>query len=219
MSVILTTFPLFNYDLSSIINVLNGDYRCEYSKALKPDWEKLAEVWSGDENTLIAEVDCNDDAAQFLCYHEEIQGYPTLKYGNPKALLTYFGESLSYDDLAAFAKANLKPVCGLNNMDLCLEEKKALIESLMAMSKEELEQNIENDRLDKKLFDEMFNKEAERLSREYEELIQAKEDRLKADSLGLLTAVLSWLTRYQEVMNCRRQEVMNFKNKYPYPNF
>jgi len=191
MSVILTTFPLFNYDLSSIINVLNGDYRCEYSKALKPDWEKLAEVWSGDENTLIAEVDCNDDAAQFLCYHEEIQGYPTLKYGNPKALLTYFGESLSYDDLAAFAKANLKPVCGLNNMDLCLEEKKALIESLMAMSKEELEQNIENDRLDKKLFDEMFNKEAERLSREYEELIQAKEDRLKADSLGLLTAVLA----------------------------
>jgi len=191
MSVILTTSPLFNYELSSIINVLNGDYRCEYSIALKPDWEKLAEVWSGDENTLIAEVDCNDDAAQFLCYHEEIQGYPTLKYGNPKALLTYFGESLSYDDLAAFAKANLKPVCGLNNMDLCVEEKKALIESLMAMSKEELEQNIENDRLDKKLFDEMFNKEAERLSREYEELIQAKEDRLKADSLGLLTAVLA----------------------------
>mmetsp|Transcript_23007 Transcript_23007/g.30442 ORF Transcript_23007/g.30442 Transcript_23007/m.30442 type:complete len:170 (-) Transcript_23007:1685-2194(-) len=157
------------------------------------DWEKLAEEWSGNDTGLIAEVDCTTDDAQPLCSAEGVQGFPTLKYGDPTALDDYQG-GRSYDDLAAFAKENLKPMCGLSNIDLCDDEKKAMIESLMAMSKDDLEKTVATESQKITDADETFKSELKKLQEKYEELLKTKEAteaEVKAGGLGLMKAVLA----------------------------
>ena len=166
---------------------------CGHCKAMASDWEKLAEEWSGNDVGLVAEVDCTDDAAQPLCSAEGVQGFPTLKYGDPTALDDYQG-GRSYDDLSAFAKENLKPMCGLGNIDLCDDAKKALIESLLAMSKDDLEKAVETETLKIVDADETFKSELKKLQEKYEELLKTKEAteaEVKAGGLGLMKAVLA----------------------------
>uniref|UniRef100_A0A7S4SD34 Thioredoxin domain-containing protein n=1 Tax=Ditylum brightwellii TaxID=49249 RepID=A0A7S4SD34_9STRA len=157
------------------------------------DWEKLAEEWSGNNIGFVGEVDCTDEAAKPLCDENGVQGFPMLKYGDPAALDDYQG-GRSYDDLAAFAKENLKPMCGLSNIDLCDDEKKAMIESLMAMSKDDLEKSVETETLKIVAAEEDFQNELQKLQDTYEELLKTKEAteaEVKAGGLGLMKAVLA----------------------------
>jgi len=86
---------------------------------------------------LIADVDCTADG-QSLCEKQNVEGYPTIKYGDPADLQDYQG-GRSFDDLKAFAEENLGPTCGPENLDLCDAKKKKKIEDYMAMSLEKLE--------------------------------------------------------------------------------
>jgi len=99
------------------------------------DWEKLAAEWAGNETGLVAEVDCTAEETKALC--SGVEGFPTLRYGDPGTLDDYSG-GREYESLSAFAKENLKPTCGLSNLDLCDEETKKKIEEYQAMSGEEL---------------------------------------------------------------------------------
>merc|ERR1712232_1145818 len=70
---------------------------------------------------FVASVDCTAGGKP-LCDSNGIQGFPTLKWGDPNALEDYQG-GRSLDALKSFATENLKPVCSVSNIDLCDDEK------------------------------------------------------------------------------------------------
>jgi len=92
---------------------------------MKPDWDKLMKNWNkGDraKTTLIADVDCTADGKD-LCETIGVQGFPTIKWGDPGSLEDYEG-GRDYEGLKKFAKENLKPLCSPSNLDLCDDDKK-----------------------------------------------------------------------------------------------
>ena len=50
---------------------------------MAPDWEKLSEEWKDHKVGLVAEVDCTDEDSLALCEKYEVEGFPTLLYGDP----------------------------------------------------------------------------------------------------------------------------------------
>merc|ERR1712070_689766 len=98
---------------------------------LKPDWDKLMEDFKGNPGSLVADVDCTTEGKD-LCQKHDVRGYPSIKYGDPGELKDYNG-GRTYDDLKKFADENLGPTCGPENLDLCDDESKAMIEKFQAM--------------------------------------------------------------------------------------
>lgn len=157
------------------------------------DWEKLGEEIA-DPNILIAEVDCTSDDADEICEENNIQGFPTLKYGDGLALEDYQG-GRDFDDLFSFAKQGLKPSCSPRNIDLCSEEQKSIIDKFMAMSIEALEQVIEtvDDKLDD--LDTELETSTDKLQETYTQLLESKnleQQQVKDDAdYSTLKAVLA----------------------------
>lgn len=142
---------------------------CGHCQAMAADWEKLAGDWESHEIGLIGEVDCDDQSNDSLCQAAGVQGFPTIKWGEPSELQDYQG-GRDYGTLSAFAQENLKPLCSLKNLDLCDDEKKATINELQNKSLEELEEII--DGVESKVQDEEqnFEAEVEKLQEMYEKL-------------------------------------------------
>merc|ERR1712217_313825 len=90
---------------------------------------------------LVADVDCTA-AGKDLCETHGVEGFPTIKWGDPSALEDYEG-GRELKDLKKFAEENLKPLCSPANIDLCDEEKKKQIQDLQAMSSDDLDAKIE----------------------------------------------------------------------------
>merc|ERR1719382_1183947 len=100
--------------------------------------------WNGGDrgaSSLIADVDCTG-AGKDLCETHGIEGFPSLKWGDPNALEDYEG-GRSYDELKSFAMKNIKPICSPANLDICDEDKKKQISELQALSEEELTTKID----------------------------------------------------------------------------
>ncbi|KAL7539059.1 hypothetical protein ACHAWF_006285 [Thalassiosira exigua] len=164
---------------------------CGHCKKLKPDWDKLMGEFSSSSTQLVADVDCTAEGKP-LCDEHGVQGFPTLKYGDPSDLQDYQG-GRSYDDLKNFVDENLKPMCSVKNIDLCDADKKALIESYLAMSAEELEKLAAEG--EKKIVDaeEYFKAEVSKLQETYQKLSGDKDKAVadvKASGLGLVKSVL-----------------------------
>jgi len=106
---------------------------------MKPAWDKLMEEFKDSKTALVADVDCT--VHQDLCGKHGVQGYPTIKYGDPNNLEDYQG-GRSFDDLQKFAKENLGPSCGPANLDLCDADQKAKVEEALAMSDADLDAKI-----------------------------------------------------------------------------
>jgi len=113
---------------------------CGHCKKLKPDWDKLIDAFEGHKTALIADVDCTAEGKP-LCEQNGVQGFPTLKWGDPSNLEAYEG-SRSFDELKKFAEENLKPVCSPANIELCDADKKAQIEGYQKMSSDDLAKAI-----------------------------------------------------------------------------
>merc|ERR1711997_15966 len=126
-----------------------------------------------------------------LCDKVGVEGFPTIKFGDPNNLENYEG-GRDYEDLSDFAKKSLGPTCGPANLDLCDDDKKAQINKLMAMPAEDLQAAIEEkDDLIKKA-EEEFEKFVEGLQSQYEEAEKKKDDtqkKIKESGLGLFKAV------------------------------
>lgn len=148
------------------------------------DWEKLAGDYESSSDAIIAEVDCTEDENQPICSENGVQGFPTLKYGNPAALADYDG-GRDYESLASFANDNLKPTCSAFNMELCEGDDKARIESLMAMSVEDLEAKTSAvDEIVEKS-DEEFETAVEALQEKYMKMMEeheAKKDKARSEA-------------------------------------
>jgi len=157
---------------------------------MKPAWDKLIASYTGSKTALVADVDCTADGKP-LCEEHGVQGFPTIKWGDPSALEDYEG-GRSFDDLESFAKENLKPMCSPKNIDLCDAEKKKQIESYMKMDASALDAEIAAKEAEAKEAEETFNAEVQKLQEKYEQLEKektAKQAEVKSSGLGLMKAV------------------------------
>jgi len=167
---------------------------CGHCKAMKPDWDRLMEEFKDDPTGLVAEVDCTAEG-QELCSMAGVEGYPTLKYGDPNNLQDYEG-GREYDDFLDFAKENLGPICGITTMENCDEDKKAKLEAFLAQGLEKLEVRMTEINDGISALEEDFDKEVEKLQDRYEKLVEEKENttkELKGQDFGLLNSVVAHL--------------------------
>jgi hypothetical protein len=156
---------------------------------MKPDWDKLMKEFAGNDNTMVGDVDCTA-AGKPLCDSNGVQGFPTIKHGDPASLEKYEG-GRDYASLQKFAKG-LKPSCSPANIDLCDEAGKAEIVKVQEMSAEELAAKIAEG--DKKMADaeSTFSSEVEKLQASYQQLQADKEATIAAvkdSGLSLMKAV------------------------------
>lgn len=124
------------------------------------------------ETILIADVDCTADGKS-LCATVGVQGYPTLKHGDPNSLEDYKG-GRDYKDLLKFAKS-LKPSCSPSNIDLCDDKQKAEIEEVSKLSIEELDDAIKEGEEKIKAAEKLFETSLEKLQAKYKKLSEEKE--------------------------------------------
>jgi len=124
---------------------------------MKPDWDKLMDEFKDSTTSLVADVDCTTEGKP-LCEKHGVQGYPTIKYGDPSDLKDYNG-GRDFAALKKFADENLGPTCGPDHIDLCDEESKKEIAKYQEMDIAELDKQIgENDAKLKKIADEAEKK-------------------------------------------------------------
>merc|ERR1739844_194534 len=128
-----------------------------------------AQEWEGNDVVLNAEVDCTADGKS-LCDANGVKGFPTLKYGDPTALDDYQG-GRSFSDLSSFAKDNLKPTCSPSKIELCDDDKKKEIETLMALSDDELKEKIAAEEQKLEDAEEEFKNEVQKLQEKYQSLM------------------------------------------------
>jgi len=156
---------------------------------MKPAWEKLMEDFKDSKSALVGDVDCT--VHQDLCGKFGVQGYPTIKYGDPNNLEDYQG-GRTYDDLSTFAKENLGPSCGPANIDLCDADQKKSVEEAMALSDADLDAKIKEGEDSMTSAEDTFKKEVEQLQATYERLMKEKDETLanvKKSGLGMLKSV------------------------------
>merc|ERR1712187_515403 len=133
------------------------------------------------ETALIADVDCTADGKP-LCEEVGVQGFPTIKYGDPNNLEDYEG-GRDFKALSKFAKENLGPRCGPANLDLCDEGNKTMVQKFMAMDAATLQKSIAEKDLEDLL---------KSLQSQYEEGQKKRDDekaKIKNSGLGLMKAV------------------------------
>jgi len=109
---------------------------------MKPAWDQLMEEFKDSATSLVADVDCTEGGKD-LCEKVGVQGYPTIKYGDPEDLKDYEG-GRDLDSLKKFASENLGPQCGPANLDLCSDDVRKKIEGYMKMSLDRLQGKIRN---------------------------------------------------------------------------
>eukprot|EP00930_Biecheleria_cincta_P052802 TRINITY_DN3808_c1_g2_i1.p2 TRINITY_DN3808_c1_g2~~TRINITY_DN3808_c1_g2_i1.p2 ORF type:complete len:170 (-),score=56.05 TRINITY_DN3808_c1_g2_i1:114-623(-) len=157
---------------------------------MKPDWDKLMKKYEGHASILIADVDCTADGKS-LCDSVGIEGFPTIKYGDPSNLEDYEGER-DFDGLQAHAEKELGPRCSPANLDLCDADKKKQIEDFLAMSGDTLVSAIQAKEDELAEATKKHEEFVESLQKQYEESEKAmkdKKDEIKESGLGLMKAV------------------------------
>jgi len=149
--------------------------------------------FSSSKTALVADVDCTS-AGKPLCDSNGVQGFPTIKYGDPNALEKYEG-GRDYDTLKKFADENLKPLCSPANQDLCEEDQLAELKTYLDMNFADLETSIKEG--EKKIQDaeDTFKTELQKLQNAYQKLMKDKENTIaevKKSGLGTQKSVLAF---------------------------
>jgi len=161
---------------------------------MKPDWDKLMKLWNQGsrlKTSLIADVDCTAEGKP-LCERAGVSGFPAIKWGDASNLEDYPGNDRTYEALKKFAKANLKPMCSPTNIDLCDNAKKKEIAKFEALSDQELDDMIEENKAKMKYAEDNFKEAVEKLQETYAQLEKDKVNTLeevKKSGLGLMQAV------------------------------
>jgi len=157
---------------------------------MKPDWDKLMKAFKGHATTLVADVDCTADG-KALCETVGVEGFPTIKHGDPSDLQDYEG-GRDFEAMKTFAE-ELGPLCSPSNIDLCSDEKKKQIKQYMDMSGAKLDELIASQEAESKKAQTDFDAFLETLQAQYKEASEKKDADLKAikdSGLGLAKAVL-----------------------------
>ena len=115
---------------------------CGHCKAMKPDWDALMTEYEGSETILVADVDCINSGKD-LCSKVGVQGFPTIKHGDPTNLEDYKG-GRDADSLQKFA-SELKPSCNVVSMENCDEGQISAINAFKENSEDELQQMVDDE--------------------------------------------------------------------------
>lgn len=150
---------------------------CGHCKAMKPAWDGLMKEFADHKTILVADVDC-DGTGRTLCETHNVEGFPTLKHGSPDALEDYDGEREA-EDLQKFAAA-LKPSCTPGALEHCTAEDKVEIEKFMAISKEDLQKQYDEQEEQLTKIEAEFEAEVEKLQTKYDNLEKDKKSKTAA---------------------------------------
>jgi|EP01046_Picozoa_sp_COSAG06_P010900 thioredoxin-like negative regulator of GroEL len=157
---------------------------------MKPAWDQLGDEFAGSKTVLIGDVDCTVE--KDLCSKFGVRGYPTIKTftGNPEGDAYEGGRD--YAALKKFADESLGPSCSNDNIDLCDDDQKAILEKYNAMSAAERKTIVDD--TDKEIADleEKFKEDVKKLQASYEKLMADKDATVKAvntKELGLLKSI------------------------------
>jgi len=145
---------------------------------MKPDWDKLGDEFAGSKTVLIGDVDCTVE--KDLCSKYGVRGYPTIKTftGNPDGDAYEGGRDFA--SLQKFASENLGPSCSNDNIDLCDDEQKAILDKYNAMSADERKKIVDEANAKVEAAEETFKAELKKLQATYEELNKKKDEDIKA---------------------------------------
>jgi len=157
---------------------------------MKPDWDKLTKEYKDSKDILIADVDCTAGGKE-LCEQVGVQGYPTIKYGDPNNLEDFEGER-GLKALKKFVKTSLGPTCGPKNPDLCDGDKKKMLDEFMAMSDDDLKKKVEDKEAEMKEAETTLEELLKSLQDQYEKGQKARDDKkleIKEAGLGLMKSV------------------------------
>jgi len=154
---------------------------------MKPDWEKLAADFDGNDAVAIVDVDCTADDSKDLCSKYGVRGYPTIKYitGTTDPLGDKYEGGRTYADLKKFADESLGPSCGPDNMDLCSEDQAAEIKKFQAMDVADLTAAVKAKTDAIEGAEKFFKDELAALQKRYEELSKEKDDKIAESSVDL----------------------------------
>jgi thiol-disulfide isomerase/thioredoxin len=166
---------------------------CGHCKAMTADWIELGEAMATEKpDLLIAEADCTADDTEIICEMNGVEGFPTLKYGDPAFLEDYSG-SREFDEMYSFATTGLKANCSPNNIESCSEEEKEVLEGLLAMSVAELKEAVAEVEKKTEKAEEEFDASTDFLEEEYMGMMakakELKDAAKKAAKYDLLKAV------------------------------
>jgi len=162
---------------------------------MKPAWDKLMEEFKDSKATLVADVDCTAGGKD-LCEEIGVQGFPSIKHGDPNSLEDYEG-GRDFESLKTFANENLGPKCGPANLDLCDAAQKEKINEFIAMSPEDLDNTIKEKEAEMKQADADFEELLKGLNSQYEakqKETEAKKKEIKESGLGMAKSVLAHKT-------------------------
>lgn len=145
---------------------------CGHCKSMKPAWDTLMTEYEGSENVLVADVDCIGSGKE-LCTKVGVEGFPTIKHGDPGNLEDYKG-GRDADSLKKFA-SELKPSCNVVSMEHCDEDQISTINEFKEKTEDELQEMIDNDEKERTDAEKLFQDEVQKLQVRYKELSEAKE--------------------------------------------
>jgi len=157
---------------------------------MKADWDKLMAEYRGHAAVLIGDVDCTADGKP-LCEEVGVQGFPTIKHGDPNNLEDYEG-GRDLTALQAFAKENLGPRCGPANLDLCDEGNKTMVQGFMKMDAAALDKAIKEKEESMAKVEKDLEDLLKSLQAQYEAGTKKKDEekaKIKSAGLGLMKAV------------------------------
>uniref|UniRef100_A0A7S3L4W3 Thioredoxin domain-containing protein n=1 Tax=Amphora coffeiformis TaxID=265554 RepID=A0A7S3L4W3_9STRA len=148
---------------------------CGHCIELAPTWEQLASDYADGDNYLIAEVNCVTPETESWCSDAfDIEGFPTLLYGDPfreGALLEEYLDERDYDTLSEFAEEMFAtPLCNVDHLDGCSAETKDKLEEYLRMSISEVDAEIE--RIEAKIeeLEDEFEDAIDDLQEKYDEI-------------------------------------------------
>eukprot|EP00928_Gymnodinium_smaydae_P031315 TRINITY_DN2301_c1_g1_i1.p1 TRINITY_DN2301_c1_g1~~TRINITY_DN2301_c1_g1_i1.p1 ORF type:complete len:167 (+),score=61.95 TRINITY_DN2301_c1_g1_i1:155-655(+) len=156
---------------------------------MKPDWDKLMAEYSSSTTTLVADVDCTA-GGKSLCEEVGVEGYPTIKYGDPSDLQDYKG-GRDFGALKKFADG-LGPLCSPANLDLCDDDKKKQIETFTALGSEKRAEMIKEKEAAITKLEGDLKAVLEDLQKQYKDAMEKKDkdaEAIKQAGLGLLKSV------------------------------
>lgn len=164
---------------------------CGHCKRMKPDWDTLMADYADSATVLVADVDCIG-AGKPLCDKVGVQGFPTIKYGNPDAMQDYKG-ARSLDALQEFA-SELKLPCNIHTLEHCDEAQKVEVERLKALHEDDIVAAVENIEKRSKEIEQSFQSKVQGLQSQYEKFKREHDDAQKTleaeTDIGLHKAVL-----------------------------
>jgi len=151
---------------------------CGHCKAMAPAWEALMADFKDSKEIFVEECDCTG-GCKSLCESVGVQGYPTIKYGDPSMLQDYKGQR-DYDTMKSHALTNIKLSCSPSRRDLCTDAEQTEMDEIMAMDESAVLAAIK-EREDKVAeVEKEFQTGVEGLQKQYKQMMETKEQKTSA---------------------------------------